>query len=100
MDNSVPLKYALLISHWSYRPFNSTHYIVLYLQNGDHIVTIDIVTSLHPVYKRRLHLSIASFSIRWHLLYYAHKLDAQRINIKWWAWPQAAVAQAWEPAQG
>ena len=33
------------------------------------------------------------------LLYYAHKLDAQRIDIKWRAWPQAAAAQAWEPAQ-
>jgi len=32
------------------------------------------------------------------LLYYAHKLDAQRINIQWRAWPQDAVAQAWEPA--
>jgi len=35
-----------------------------------------------------------------HLLYYAHKLDVQTINIKWRAWPPAAVAQAWEPAQG
>ena len=36
------------------------------------------------------------------LLYFAHKLDAQCINIKWRAWHQAAVAvaQAWEPAQG
>ena len=31
-------------------PFNSTHYIVLYPQNGDRIVTIYSVTSLHPVY--------------------------------------------------
>jgi len=30
-------------------PFNSTHYIVLYPQNGDHIVTVDSVTSLHPM---------------------------------------------------
>jgi len=28
-------------------PFDSTHYIVLYPQNGDRIVTIDSVTSLH-----------------------------------------------------
>ena len=27
-----------------------THYVVLYPQNGDRIVTIDSVTSLHPVY--------------------------------------------------
>ena len=40
-------------------------------------------------------------ALRPHLLYYAHKLDdAQRINIKWRAWPQTAVVQAWEPAQG
>ena len=26
------------------------HYIVLYPQNGDRIVTIDSVTSLHPIY--------------------------------------------------
>jgi len=31
-------------------PFNSMHYIVLYPQNGDRIVTIDSVTSLHPIY--------------------------------------------------
>jgi len=28
------------------------HYIVLYPQNGDRIVTIDSVTLLHPVYSR------------------------------------------------
>ena len=39
--------------------------------------------------------------IHWeYLLYYAHKLDMQCIDIKWRARPQAAVAQAWEPAQG
>jgi len=60
-------KYALLISQGSYRhfikpiqfyfnntrkssPFNSTHYVVLYPQNGDRIVTIDSVTSFHPMY--------------------------------------------------
>ena len=26
------------------------YYVVLYLQNGDRIVTIDSVTSLHPMY--------------------------------------------------
>ena len=30
-------------------PFNSTHYIVLYPQNDNHIVTIDSVMSLHPI---------------------------------------------------
>ena len=34
-------------------PFNSTHYIMLYPQNGDRIVTIDSVTSLHPMYGMR-----------------------------------------------
>ena len=32
------------------RPVNFTHYAVLYPQNGDRIVTIDYVTSLHPMY--------------------------------------------------
>jgi len=31
-------------------PFNRTHYVVLYPQNGDRALTIDAVTSLHPVY--------------------------------------------------
>jgi len=31
-------------------PFNLTHYIVLYSQNGDRIVTIDSATSFHPVH--------------------------------------------------
>jgi len=59
------LKHALLVSQWSYghflkvillelhdkfSPFNSTHCIVLYPQNGDRIVTIDSVTSLYPMY--------------------------------------------------
>ena len=30
--------------------FNSAHCVVLYPQNGDRIVTIDSVTSLHPMY--------------------------------------------------
>jgi len=32
------------------RPVNYTHYAVLYPQNGDRIVTIDYVTSLHSMY--------------------------------------------------
>ena len=31
------------------QPFNSTQYAELYQQNGDRIVTIDSVTSLHPI---------------------------------------------------
>ena len=64
---AIEPKYALLASQWSYgrflkltdsilfewhdksSPFNSTHYVVFYPQNGDRIVTIDSVTSLHPV---------------------------------------------------
>jgi len=29
---------------------NSTHYAMLYPQNGDYIVAIDSVTSLHPMH--------------------------------------------------
>ena len=37
-------------------PLNSTHHFyMLYPQNGDRIVAIDSVTSLHPVYKRQVH---------------------------------------------
>jgi len=32
-------------------PFDSTYYIVSYPQDGDRIVTIDSMTSLHPMYK-------------------------------------------------
>jgi len=64
----IALKYALLVSQWSYghflkltdsilseqhdksSSFNRTYYVVLYPQNGDRIVTIDSVTSFHPVY--------------------------------------------------
>ena len=31
-------------------PINYTHYAKLYPQNGERIVTIDSVTSVHPVY--------------------------------------------------
>ena len=31
-------------------PLNSTHYVMLYPQNGDRILAIDVVTSLHPMY--------------------------------------------------
>jgi len=64
---AIALKYALSERHWSYGqflkltdlilfeqhdkspPFNSTHYIVLYPQNGDSVVAIDFcdVTSLY-----------------------------------------------------
>ena len=30
-------------------PFNSTHYLALYLQNGDRIMTIDFVTSFYHI---------------------------------------------------
>ena len=33
-------------------PFISVHYVVLYSQNGDRIVTIDSMTSLHPIYNQ------------------------------------------------
>ena len=35
------------------------HYIVLYPQNGDRIVTIDSVTSLHPMYRPTLYSDAA-----------------------------------------
>jgi len=40
---------SVLFEYDKASPFNSTHYTVLYPQNGGRIVTIDSVTSLHPV---------------------------------------------------
>jgi len=73
----IALKYAFLVSQWFLKladsvlfelrdkssPFNSTHYIVLYPQNGDRIVTIDSVTSLHPIglYCSKLSVVIINF---------------------------------------
>ena len=31
------------------------HYIVIYQQNGDRMVTIDSVTPLHPMHNRHIH---------------------------------------------
>jgi len=46
-------------------PLNSTHYAVLYPQNGHRIVTIDYVTSLHPMYTNRaMVLSMRALSTR------------------------------------
>jgi len=68
----IALKYALLISQGSYRyflkltdsillnntrkslTFNWMHYGMLYPQNGDRIMTIDSVASLHTMYKLKL----------------------------------------------
>ena len=68
----IALKYALLVSqrsyghflkltdsisfeqHDKYSPFNLTHHVVLYPQNGDRIVAIDSVTSFHPMYTNTL----------------------------------------------
>ena len=42
----------MLFKHYNKSsPVNSTHYAMLYPQNGDRIVDIDSVTSLHPVYR-------------------------------------------------
>jgi len=48
-----PTDSILFEQHDKSSPFNSTHHIVLYQQNGDRIVTTDsVVTSLHtrPMY--------------------------------------------------
>ena len=70
----IALKYALLVSQWSYGHFlkltdsvflnntiNICHLtqrivIVLYPQNGDRIVSIDSVTALQPMYTNLLKL--------------------------------------------
>jgi len=40
----------LLKWHDKSLPLNSTHYAMLYTQNGDRIVAIDSVTSFRPMY--------------------------------------------------
>jgi len=40
----------LFKQHNKFSPLNSAHYAMLYPQNGDHIVAIDSVTSLHTMY--------------------------------------------------
>jgi len=42
----------LFKSHDTSSPLNSTHYAKLYPQNGDRVVAIDSVTSLHRMYFR------------------------------------------------
>jgi len=44
-----PFKFTYFMTHDVSLPLNSTHYAMLYPQNGDRIVTIDSVTSLHPM---------------------------------------------------
>jgi len=54
MDNGHVLKLSdsILFEYYNKSsPFKATHYVVLYPQNGDHIVNIDSVMSLHPMYK-------------------------------------------------
>jgi len=64
----IALKYAFLVSQCSYghfvkltdsilyekhdksSSFKSTHCVALYPQNGDRMLTIGYVTSLHPMY--------------------------------------------------
>jgi len=50
----------LFKQHDKSSPLSSTHYAMLYPQNGDRIVTIDFVTSLHPVYSCCIVLTVIS----------------------------------------
>jgi len=47
----------------NFAPFNSTHYVVLYPQNGDRIVTIDSVTSFHPMYWYQFRSGVLSYGL-------------------------------------
>jgi len=46
------------------RPLNSTYCVMLYSRNGDRIVAIDSVTSLHPVYRLARLLSANHLTVR------------------------------------
>ena len=45
-------------------PLIITHYDISYPQNGDRIVTIDPVTSLHPVYTREARTALKAVDFR------------------------------------
>jgi len=88
LSSVIALRHTLLLSQWSYghflkltdsilfelddksSPFNSTHYIVLYPQNGDRIVTIDSVMSLYPMYTSETPklCSLGLIRLRWLLM--------------------------------
>ena len=53
----------LFQKHGKYSPINSAHCAKLYPQNGDGIVTIDPVASLHPIYRGR---KCAENNNKWH----------------------------------
>jgi len=90
----IALKYALLVSQWSYghfleltdsilsSPFHSAHYIVLYPQNGDLIVTVDSVTSFHPVYRTtRDETSVVRTEVRVVDLVFHRSVFTQRTEV-------------------
>ena len=57
VDDHVDIFFIKLVKfffeeHGKSSPINSTQYAKLYPQNGNRIVTIDSVTSFHPVYYR------------------------------------------------
>ena len=45
-------------------PINATHYAKLYPQNGERIVTIDSVTSIHPMYRPNYRLSTVDMVVQ------------------------------------
>ena len=85
----MAFKYTLLASQWSYGhflklsdsvlfashdkclPFSSTHYVLLYPQNGDRNVTIDYVTSLHRWSRKARHVltPLQAITLQWRRYY-------------------------------
>jgi len=47
--------FVMVEKHGKSSPINSTHYARLYPQNGERIVTIESMTSLHPMYTRSIY---------------------------------------------
>jgi len=54
----------LLKKHDKSLPLNSTHYAMLYPQNGDRIVAVDFVTLFHPMYRWSVHVALRCPSVR------------------------------------
>jgi len=57
-------------------PLNFTHYATLYPQNGDRIVTIDSVTSFHPMYNLAVDLTA--------ILYFAGRFHSGKCKASVW----------------
>jgi len=65
------------------RPLNSTYCVMLYSRNGDRIVAIDSVTSLHPVYRLARLLSANHLTVR---RWFRRTCSRASTSLEHWGW--------------